>query len=291
MIEFPNVSPEVFAFEIGGFELAIRWYALSYIAGFVCALLVMKKYLTLTKYWYRHSPPMSVAEAEDLLFNLILGVILGGRLGYVTFYNLDFYLQNPLDILFIWEGGMSFHGGFIGVVCALILHCNRNNIDFLPAADLLSISTPPGLLFGRLANFVNAELWGKPTTATWGVIFPGDSAQNCPNFTPPCARHPTQLYEAGLEGALLFFVLILIAWRGGLRLPGLLTGVFVGGYAMARFIVEYVRVPDPQFFSEENPYGFAIKIDGVGLTMGQLLSLPMLLVGSWLILYSIMHRR
>ena len=195
------------------------------------------------------------------------------------FYNLDFYLTNPLNVLRIWDGGMAFHGGFVGVVIAVILFSRAYFTPLWSTADLVALSTPPGLLFGRIANFVNAELWGRPTEVPWGVIFPGDLAQDCPGTFGECARHPSQLYEAGLEGLLLFFILIFFALYGGLRRPGLITGVFALGYGASRFLVEYFRVPDPQFFSDTNPYGYAFKLNEIGVTMGQALSLPMIFVG------------
>ena len=149
--------------------------------------------------------------------------------------------------------------------------------------DLLAIASPPGLMFGRIANFVNAELWGRPTAMPWGVIFPGQMAQNCLDVTGPCARHPSQLYEASLEGFFLFLVILLAIYLGGLKKPGLISGIFLVGYGSARFFVEYFRVPDPQFFSAENPYGFALNLGNFGFTMGQLLSLPMIAIGAYFI--------
>jgi len=238
---------------------------------------VVREYL-----WASEKPPLSKDEAESFITYLILGVIIGGRLGYVLFYNLEYYSLNPIAIFRIWDGGMAFHGGFIGVIAAVILFCWANKLLLWPTADLIAISTPPGLLFGRLANFINAELWGRPTEAYWGVIFPGDLAQQCQGAIEPCARHPSQLYEAGLEGILLFIVLIYISFKGGFKKPGLLTGIFFFGYGASRFLVEYFRVPDPQFFSDGNPYGFAIKLGDYGITMGQALSIPMIIVGLFL---------
>jgi len=279
MIEFPNISPEIFSFNVFGFELALRWYALSYILGFVCALYIMRAYLRRDHMWWRKVAPMEVEQADDLLTYLILGVIFGGRIGYVLFYNLEFYLANPLDILRIWDGGMAFHGGFLGVVFALIYFCARNGTQLMPMADLLALASPPGLLLGRVANFINAELWGRPTDVSWGVVFPGARAQDCPGVVGTCARHPSQLYEAGLEGLVLFLLLLLVAALGGLRRPGLLAGIFVAGYGAVRYFVEFFRVPDPQFFSDDNPFGFAYRFGEFGITMGQTLSIPMILVG------------
>ena len=192
--------------------------------------------------------------------------------------------QNILDVIRIWDGGMAFHGGFLGVVLAVIIYCRVHSISLWSGADLIAVASPPGLLFGRVANFINGELWGSPTNQPWGVIFPGELAQACEGVIGPCGRHPSQLYEAGLEGFLLFLILYTLAMKGALKKPGLITGVFASGYGMARFLVEYVRVPDIQFFSESNPYGFAFRVGDFGITMGQCLSLPMILVGLILIL-------
>ena len=279
MIPFPDISPEIFSFELFGTNFALRWYAVSYILGFFCALRLMKFFLVRKFLWTAEKPPFSQDQADSFLTYLILGVIIGGRLGYVFFYNLEYYTLNPLAIFRIWDGGMAFHGGFIGVIVAVILFSLSNKIPIWPTADLIAVSTPPGLLFGRIANFINAELWGRPTEVYWGVIFPGKLAQKCDGVIGPCARHPSQLYEAGLEGLLLYIVLMYIALKGGLKSPGYLTGVFALGYGASRFLVEFFRVPDPQFFSQANPYGFAFKLGDYGITMGQSLSLPMILVG------------
>jgi phosphatidylglycerol:prolipoprotein diacylglycerol transferase len=279
MILFPDISPEIFSFELFGINLSLRWYAVSYILGFFCALKLMKFFVVRKLLWASETPPISEDQADAFLTYLILGVIIGGRLGYVFFYNLEYYALNPLAIFRIWDGGMAFHGGFIGVIAAVILFCRANKLLLWSTADLIAVSTPPGLFFGRVANFINAELWGRPTEVYWGVIFPGELAQKCDGVIGTCARHPSQLYEAGLEGLLLLIALIYIAIKGGFKRPGLLTGVFAVGYGASRFFVEYFRVPDPQFFSQANPYGFAFKLGDYGITMGQSLSLPMILVG------------
>ena len=282
MIPFPDISPEIFSIEFFGINLALRWYAVSYILGFICALKLMKFFIVRERLWASNNPPFSTDQADTFLTYLILGVIIGGRLGYVFFYNLEYYALNPIAIFRIWDGGMAFHGGFIGVIIAVILFSLSNKLILWSTADLIAVSTPPGLLFGRVANFINNELWGRPTEVYWGVIFPGELAQKCDGVIGPCARHPSQLYEAVLEGLLLLIVLLFIAFKGGLKRPGLLTGVFALGYGTSRFFVEYFRVPDPQFFSPANPYGFAYKLGDLGMTMGQILSLPMILVGLYL---------
>jgi phosphatidylglycerol:prolipoprotein diacylglycerol transferase len=227
---------------------------------------------------------MTAEQVERLLTWVIFGVILGGRLGYVIFYQPDHFLQNPLQILRVWEGGMSFHGGFLGVVIAGIWFCKRENIAMLPLADLMAAVAPLGLLLGRLANFVNAELWGRPTDLPWGVAFPGEAAQTCAGVLTICARHPSQLYEATLEGLLLLCVLSYLIWRRDwLKMPGRIAGLFFAGYGVARFLVEFVRQPDAQFVSDGNPLGLALHAAGYGLTMGQILTLPMIAVGIWFI--------
>jgi len=228
---------------------------------------------------------MTKQQVEDLLFWVILGVILGGRLGYVLFYQPGYYLSNPAQILRIWEGGMSFHGGALGVIFAGIAYTKRHGISTISTGDVVCLGLPPGLFLGRLANFINAELWGRPTDLPWGVAFPTVAAQDCPDIATICARHPSQLYEALLEGLILGALLIYLAWRrGGLKSEGLIGGVFLAGYGAARFIVEFVRQPDAQFVSANNPLGLAWHVNGWGLTMGQLLSLPMIAIGVFLIL-------
>lgn len=289
MILFPNITPEIFTVDIFGLTLSLRWYALSYIFGFLLALLIMKTFIRKQVLWKNGIVPLSVEQADSLITYLILGVIVGGRVGYVLFYNLDYYLLFPANIFKLWDGGMSFHGGFLGVIISVILFCRVNSINLWSCADLIALASAPGLFLGRLANFINAELWGKPTTMAWGVVFPGDAAQNCPNIIGLCARHPTQLYEAALEGALLFLVLFILAKKGFLRLPKFITGCFGVGYGAARYIVEFYRVPDPQFFSTDNQFGYAFKYGEFGLTMGQALSIPMIIVGLFLIFFSLLR--
>ena len=202
MIPFPDISPEIFSVELFGVNLALRWYAVSYILGFIFALRLMKYFVVRKRLWALENPPLTTDQADSFLTYLILGVIIGGRLGYVFFYNLEYYALNPFAIFRIWDGGMAFHGGFIGVIAAVILFCRANKLLLWPTADLIAVSTPPGLLFGRVANFINAELWGRPTDVYWGLFSPGFGAKMC-RRSGPLARHPSQLYEAGLEGLLL----------------------------------------------------------------------------------------
>lgn len=286
MIQFPNISPNIFSFEFFGFDFVLRWYAVSYIVGFILSLMLMKFFLKKVALWADNHPPMHEENADSLLTYLIVGVLLGGRLGYVFFYNFSYYLERPVDIVKVWDGGMSFHGGFLGVVVSGILYARLNQVRLLSCADLIAISSPPGLFLGRIANFINAELWGKPTDVSWGVIFPGNAAQSCPGVLGLCARHPTQLYEAILEGCVLFVVLFAMGLSGFFKKPGLITGAFLFGYGVSRFLIEFYRVPDQQFFSDANPYGFAHRFGDFGVTMGQLLSLPMIVFGLALIIFA-----
>lgn len=253
-IAFPNIDPVLI--EIGPF--AVRWYALAYIAG-----------LILGWRYVRHlakAPPQvaSSNDIDDFLVWATVGVVLGGRLGYILFYNIVYYADHPLRALEIWRGGMSFHGGMLGVILAMILFCRRRHIPFLGFSDLIACATPIGLFLGRIANFINAELYGRSTSVPWGVIFPNGG---------PVPRHPSQLYQAFLEGMVLFIVLYLL-WRSEwvrMRM-GLLSGAFLLGYGIFRSIAELFREPDMHI-------GFL----AFGTTMGQWLSLPMILFGAFLI--------
>ncbi|WP_120632034.1 prolipoprotein diacylglyceryl transferase [Ruegeria sp. EL01] len=283
VLNFPDLSPELFSISLFGMEFALRWYALAYIAGILIAWRMAMMVLRRPALWPDKTPPMRSDQLEDLITWIILGVILGGRLGFVLFYQPAYYLSNPLDILKVWQGGMAFHGGLLGVVIASFLFSRRHKIPTLSLGDLVAFTVPPGLLLGRLANFVNAELWGRPSELPWAVIFPGTAAQECPGVVVGmCARHPSQLYEAALEGVLLGVLLLVLVYRGGaFRKPGLIMGVFLAGYGASRFIVEFFRQPDAQFVSPGNPLGLAWHVSGYGLTMGQLLSLPMIALGIW----------
>ncbi|HIC65133.1 MAG: prolipoprotein diacylglyceryl transferase [Paracoccus sp. (in: a-proteobacteria)] len=285
MIPFPDISPEIFTIDLGGLSLSLRWYALAYLAGLLLGWRLLIRMMRNDAVWGDRAP-MRPEAVDDLLTWVILGVILGGRLGFVLFYQPGYYLSNPAEILKVWEGGMSFHGGFAGVILATWIFCRRHDIPPLRVADAMSVVAPIGLFFGRIANFINAELWGRPTDMPWGVIFPGEAAQSCPGVEGICARHPSQLYEAGLEGLLLGLILWAVLRAGGLRRPGLLFGVFLVGYSLARFFVEFFRVADPQFITPDNPLGHVIGGPVIGLSMGQLLSLPMLLVGLFFVLWA-----
>ena len=291
IIAFPDISPEIFTIRIFGMELALRWYALAYIAGIVAAWRITVAALRRPALWPGQTPPMTPEQVEDLLTWVVLGIILGGRLGFVAFYQPGYYLQNPAEIAFIWQGGMSFHGGFLGVVVAALAWTARHHVAPMQAADAIVPGVPVGLMLGRIANFINAELWGRPTDLPWGVAFPGPAAQACGQpLGEICARHPSQLYEAALEGGLLLAVLLWLAFRrGALRVPGRVTGVFLAGYGAARVVVEHFRQADAQFITPDNPLGHIIRLGDWGLTMGQLLSLPMLLAG--LVLVLVANRR
>ena len=283
-IPFPDIAPEIFSVEVYGITIALRWYALSYIAGLLIGWRIVLRLIDTPKLWTFH-PPLSAEQIERLLTWVIIGVVLGGRIGYVLFYQPGYYLSDPWHILRVWEGGMSFHGGFLGVAVAAIVFCWREKAGLFATSDLMAVAVAPGLLLGRIANFINAELWGRPTDLPWGVAFPGEAAQLCEGVTGICARHPSQLYEAILEGLVLGAVLFWLVYRRGwLAYAGRCTGAFIAGYGMARFIVEFVRQPDAQFVSDGNPLGLAWQLGGFGLTMGQLLSLPMIGFGLWVML-------
>ena len=279
-ITFPDISPEIFSLDLFGFHFALRWYAMGYIVGIMLGWQLLKAALKRDSLWTAGAP-MVPAKMEDLLTYIVMGVIAGGRLGYVLFYKPAYYLANPIEIPQIWTGGMSFHGGFIGVIVAVYLFSRRHNVALPKLADGIALAATPAILLVRIANFINAELWGRETTVPWGVIFP-----TAPDGSGP--RHPSQLYEAGLEGLLLGTILILLAFRfGGLKKPWLLTGTFFTGYGIARFLVEFVRQPDAQFITEGNPLGLAFHMNGCGLTIGQTLTLPMILIGSSVVIWAL----
>lgn len=278
MIPFPQISPEIFTIHLFGLSFSLRWYALAYLVGLIVGWRIIVGLMRRPALWGGRAP-MRPEQAEELLTWVVLGVVLGGRLGFVLFYEPGYYLANPGQILKLWQGGMSFHGGFLGVVVAAWIYCRRHGVPALGLADALAVATPIGLGLGRVANFINAELWGRPTDLPWGVVFPGEAAQDCPGVSGLCARHPSQLYEAGLEGLVLAAVLFLLVRRGALRRPGLVLGVFLAGYGLSRFVVEFFRQADAQFITAGNPLGHVIGGPVWGLSMGQLLSLPMILIG------------
>lgn len=297
ILNFPEIDPRLFHFELFGREIALRWYALAYIVGILFGLWMAKKLVSRASLWRGDAPPMTKPQLDDLVTWIILGVVIGGRLGSVLFYNPGYYLQNPQDIIRIWDGGMSFHGGLIGVIVAAWVFTTRHHIAKLSAADVLAFCTPPALFFGRLANFINAELWGRPSDVAWAMKFPSmcvsTAHQGCSvvgewfytGFEVP--RHPSQLYEAALEGLLLGLVLLYLAYRTSiLKRPGFLAAVFFAGYGISRFIVEFFRQADSQFITDLNPMGFVIGTNSFGITMGQLLSLPMVAIAVALFIFS-----
>lgn len=285
MIPFPDIAPEIFTITLGGFSFSLRWYALAYLAGLILGWRLIVAMMRRPALW-GGTPPTAPDRVDDLLTWVILGVILGGRLGFVLFYEPAYYLSNPGQILQVWQGGMSFHGGFAGVIVATWAWSRSQGVPVLRLADAMAVVAPIGIFFGRIANFINAELWGRPTDLPWGVVFPGEAAQTCPGIVGPCARHPSQLYEAGLEGLLLGLVLLVLVRAGGLRRPGLAFGVFLAGYGLARMFVELFRVADAQFITPDNPLGHVLGGPVIGLTMGQTLSLPMVLIGLALVAYA-----
>ena len=278
MIPFPDIAPEIFTITLGGFSFSLRWYALAYLAGLILGWRLIVAMMRRPALW-GGTPPTAPDRVDDLLTWVILGVILGGRLGFVLFYEPAYYLSNPGQILQVWQGGMSFHGGFAGVIVATWAWSRSQGVPVLRLADAMAVVAQIGIFFGRIANFINAELWGRPTDLPWGVVFPGEAAQTCPGIVGPCARHPSQLYEAGLEGLLLGLILLVLVRAGALRRPGLAFGVFLAGYGLARMFVELFRVADAQFITPDNPLGHVLGGPVIGLTMGQTLSLPMVLIG------------
>jgi phosphatidylglycerol:prolipoprotein diacylglycerol transferase len=253
-LPFPAFDPVLIA--VGPF--AVRWYALAYIVGILAGWLYARALIRAKQLW-GGTPPLTVADFDDFVVWVTLGIILGGRFGYVLFYNLPHFLAHPAEILQVWKGGMSFHGGFLGCVIAVVLFARVRRIPFLSLGDLTCAVAPIGLFLGRLANFINGELWGRPTDVAWGFVFPGGG---------PLPRHPSQLYEAALEGLVLLVLLGLFIRAGALRRPGLIIGAFAIFYALFRSFAELFREPDPQL-------GFLWG----GMTMGMLLSVPLMLAG------------
>jgi phosphatidylglycerol:prolipoprotein diacylglycerol transferase len=262
IIPFPAFDPVLV--QVGPF--AIRWYALAYIGGILIGWLYAKAILRSQRAWGGPAP-ISAADFDDFVLWVTLGIILGGRAGYVLFYNLPHFVEHPAEIVQLWKGGMSFHGGFVGCVLAVVLFARRRNLSILSLGDVTCAVGTIGLLFGRLANFINGELWGRPADVPWAIVFPGGG---------PLPRHPSQLYEAILEGLVLFCLLAVFVRFGALKRPGLIIGAFALFYGLARCFCEFFREPDPQL-------GFLWG----GLTMGMLLSVPMMLGGAiiiWIVL-------
>jgi phosphatidylglycerol---prolipoprotein diacylglyceryl transferase len=259
-ITFPVFDPV--AFSMGWF--VIRWYALAYIGGIVLGWIYARSLVKKERLWGGPAP-ITLVQLDDFILWVTLGIIVGGRTGYVLFYNPAFFIQHPAEIFQLWNGGMSFHGGFLGCVAAVMLFARKNDISILSLGDITTAVGPIGLFLGRLANFINSELWGRTADSSvpWAMVFPNGG---------PLPRHPSQLYEAGLEGILLFAILAVMVRMGALKRPGLILGSFIAIYGLARITAEFFREPDPQL-------GFLWG----GLTMGMLLSVPMIIVGAILI--------
>ena len=253
-IPFPAFDPVLISFG----PIAIRWYALAYIVGILLGWLYARTIIRATTPWGGPAP-LTVTDYDDFVLWVTLGIILGGRIGYVLFYNLEYFLEHPLEMLELWKGGMSFHGGFLGCVLAVVLFARHRGLSILSLGDLTCAAGTIGIFLGRIANFINGELWGRPTDVPWGMVFPTGG---------PLPRHPSQLYEAGLEGLALFLVLTVLIRAGALKRPGFIIGAFALGYGIARSTGELFREPDAQL-------GFLWG----GLTMGTLLSLPLMLGG------------
>ncbi|MCD2184356.1 prolipoprotein diacylglyceryl transferase [Rhizobium sp. GN54] len=262
VIAFPNIDPV--AFSIG--PVAVHWYGLAYVVGIMLGWFYARRLVSRADLWPKDTPPMTLAQLDDFLVWAALGVILGGRIGYILFYDFAAIVDDPLRAFQIWNGGMSFHGGFTGTTIAMILFARRHGIRIWSLFDIVAAVVPIGLFFGRIANFVNGELWGKLSGTPWAFVFPNAG---------PFARHPSQLYEAALEGIVLLALLAIAIYAfKALKRPGLVTGMFVAGYALCRIFVEFFREPDAQL-------GYLF---GGWLTMGMLLSLPMLALGIWAML-------
>ena len=256
-IAFPNIDPVLI--QIG--PIAIYWYGVGYVVGILFAWWYSKRIASTQRLWGASGSPVTPEHLDDFVLWAAVGIVAGGRIGYILFYDLARYIASPTDIFRVWEGGMSFHGGLLGVILAMILFARKNQIPVFSMFDVVSAGVPVGLGLVRVANFINSELWGRPTDVAWGVIFPNGG---------PEPRHPSQLYEAGLEGIVLFLALAWLVWRAGaLKRPGIVCGVFVGGYGLARTFVEFFREPDAHI-------GY---LAGGWLTMGMILSLPMVLIG------------
>lgn len=265
VIPYPDFDPILVQF--GPF--AVRWYALAYIGGILLGWLYARALIRRQRYWGGPAP-VTTLELDDFILWVTFGIIVGGRLGYVLFYNLPYFIEHPSEILQVWHGGMSFHGGFTGCVLAVILFTRKRGLPILSLGDIICAVGPIGLFLGRLANFINGELWGRPADVSWAMVFPNGG---------PTPRHPSQLYEAALEGLVLMVILALLVRAGALKRPGLIIGVFAVGYAVARTVAEFFREPDAQL-------GFLWG----GATMGQLLSVPLFLAGLAFIAYALRHK-
>jgi phosphatidylglycerol:prolipoprotein diacylglycerol transferase len=265
VLPFPHINPVLIS--LG--PLAVRWYALAYIVGIVAGWFYARSIIASRKLW-GGAAPFTVVEFDDFIIWITLGIIIGGRIGYVLFYNRAHFAANPLEIFALWTGGMSFHGGVLGCIAATILFAARRGLPILPLGDVTTAVAPIGLLLGRVANFINGELWGRPTDVPWAMVFPNGG---------PIPRHPSQLYEAALEGLLLLLVLGVLVRLGALKRPGLVTGAAAVGYGLARIFCEFFREPDAQL-------GFLWG----GLTMGMLLCIPLIVAGIGVLAYALIRQ-
>ncbi len=270
ILPFPSIDPV--AFSIG--PLAVHWYGLAYVAGILLGWFYARKLIDRPALWKGGAAPMTKTHLDDFLVWIAVGIVVGGRTGYVLFYDLPPMLEDPIRIIQIWNGGMSFHGGLLGAIVAMILFARKNAIPVWSMFDIIAAVVPIGLFFGRIANFINGELWGRLSSAPWAIVFPTGG---------PFARHPSQLYEAGLEGIILLLVLAaLIFGIKALKKPGLIAGIFVMGYGLSRIFVEFFREPDAQL-------GYLVGTNW--LTMGMVLSTPMVLIGLWAALRALVAAR
>jgi phosphatidylglycerol---prolipoprotein diacylglyceryl transferase len=265
VLPFPAINPVLI--HLG--PLAIRWYALAYIVGIIAGWFYARTIIASEKFWGGPAP-LKVIDFDDFIVWITLGIILGGRTGYVLFYNFPRFVENPIQILELWNGGMSFHGGVLGCCVAIVLFALRRRIPILSLGDVTAAVAPIGLFLGRIANFINGELWGRPTDLPWAMVFPNGG---------PVPRHPSQLYEATLEGVVLFIVLGLMVRAGWLKRPGVITGAFAFGYGAARITCELFREPDVQL-------GFLWG----GLTMGMLLCIPLILGGIAILAFALSRK-
>jgi phosphatidylglycerol:prolipoprotein diacylglycerol transferase len=262
VLPFPAIDPILFQWG----PLAIRWYALAYIAGLIAGWALIRRVVADDALW-GGAPRPSRDSIDDLLVYCAIGVIVGGRLGNVLFYDPSYYFSHPIEIFKVWQGGMAFHGGLIGATLGIALFARRYQTPLLSVCDLASLAAPIGIFLGRLANFIKPELWGRPTDVPWAIVFPGSDG---------APRHPSQIYEALLEGLAIFIVLVLAARAGGLRRPGLIAGAFATLYGAARIFCEFYREPDPR-----------LEDLGHGLTMGMALSAPLIVIGLGLVAWSL----
>ncbi len=258
-LAYPNIDPVLFS--LG--PLQVHWYGLAYVAGILLGWWYARRLVSSDRLWANHTPPLTTTDIDDFVVWAVAGVILGGRLGYVLFYDLPVYLDNPAAIFQVWNGGMSFHGGVAGTIIAMILFARSRGFSPYNLFDTVTASVGFGIFFGRIANFINGELFGKPTDLPWAMVFPNGG---------PDPRHPSQLYEATLEGLIMFIILRMATHRFlKLKHPGFVAGLFIFWYGISRILVEFVRLPDEQL-------GY---LAGGWLTMGMVLSIPLVLIGVW----------